>query len=97
MPQKGQIACNPISGDTYEFLETAADTRGERVKLKATIKTIGRAKHDNKRDRNQTGQKNKTWYNNALDVQTCYRCVRRQCWPLAAMAGRPQQTRNLMT
>jgi len=23
---------------------------------------------------------NNTCYNNALDGQTCYRCVRRQCW-----------------
>ena|SRR5690554_6479726 len=41
MPEKGQIMTNPANGDTYEFLETAADTTGERVTLKATICSKG--------------------------------------------------------
>jgi quercetin dioxygenase-like cupin family protein len=41
MPTKGQISTNPINGDTYEFLETAKDTDGQRVSMKATIKSIG--------------------------------------------------------
>lgn len=42
MPTKGQILINPITGDTHEFLETAKDTHGERVTLKATIKSRGK-------------------------------------------------------
>lgn len=41
MPTKGQIVTNPITGDSYEFLETAADTDGQRVTLKATINSKG--------------------------------------------------------
>ncbi len=41
MPTKGQISANPINGDVYEFLETAGSTNGERVILKATIKSKG--------------------------------------------------------
>jgi mannose-6-phosphate isomerase-like protein (cupin superfamily) len=41
MPIKGQIISNPTNGDTYEFLETAMDTSGARVTMKATINTIG--------------------------------------------------------
>jgi quercetin dioxygenase-like cupin family protein len=41
MPTKGQISTNIITGDSYEFLETAKDTTGERVTLKATIKSKG--------------------------------------------------------
>lgn len=41
MPKKGQIITNPISGDSYEFLETAEDTKGVCVAMKATIKTKG--------------------------------------------------------
>lgn len=41
MPIKGQVMTNPINGDSYEFLETARDTNGERVTLKATIKSKG--------------------------------------------------------
>lgn len=41
MPTKGQILINPASGDSYEFIETAKDTNGERVTMKATIKTRG--------------------------------------------------------
>lgn len=41
MPTKGQIVTNPTNGDSYEFLETAKDTHGARVSLKATIKSKG--------------------------------------------------------
>jgi quercetin dioxygenase-like cupin family protein len=41
MATKGQIITNPINGDTYEYVETAKDTNGERVTMKATIKTKG--------------------------------------------------------
>src|SRR5690606_18860419 len=41
MPTKGEITTNPITGDSYEFLETAEDTDGQRVVLKATIKSKG--------------------------------------------------------
>jgi quercetin dioxygenase-like cupin family protein len=41
MPTKGQISLNPQSGDKYEFLETAKDTAGERVTLKAEIHSKG--------------------------------------------------------
>ena len=41
MPTQGQIITNPISGDIYEFLETAKDTQGARVTMKATIKSKG--------------------------------------------------------
>jgi quercetin dioxygenase-like cupin family protein len=41
MPTKGQILTNPVTGDIYEYVETAKDTNGERVTMKATIKTKG--------------------------------------------------------
>ena len=41
MPTKGQTIINPTNGDSYEFLETAKDTNGERVIMKATIKGKG--------------------------------------------------------
>jgi len=41
MPTKGQISRNPTNGDSYEFLETAKDTHGKRVTLKATINSKG--------------------------------------------------------
>ena len=41
MPIKGEKITNPLNGDTYEFLETAKDTAGEKVVLKATIKSKG--------------------------------------------------------
>ena len=41
MPIKGQITTNPINGDSYEFVETAKDTNGEHITLKATIKSKG--------------------------------------------------------
>ena len=42
MPTKGQTITNPTNGDSYEFLETAKDTGGERVTLKAVIKGKGK-------------------------------------------------------
>jgi quercetin dioxygenase-like cupin family protein len=41
MPIKGQTISNPTNGDTYEFLETAADTNGESLKMLATIHSKG--------------------------------------------------------
>ncbi len=41
MPTKGQVITNPLNGDTYEYLETAKDTDGERVTMRATIKSKG--------------------------------------------------------
>lgn len=41
MPVAGQIATNPHTGDSYEFVETAKDTAGHHVTLKATIHSKG--------------------------------------------------------
>lgn len=41
MPEKGQLHTNPITGDFYEFIETAKDTNGKRVSIKATVKAKG--------------------------------------------------------
>lgn len=41
MPTKGNIILNPTNGDSFEFIETAKDTNGERVKVIATIKSQG--------------------------------------------------------
>lgn len=41
MPVKGQVLNNPTNGDSYEFIETAGDTRGARVTFKAIIKSTG--------------------------------------------------------
>lgn len=41
MPSSGQILRNPETGDTYEFLETARDTNGERVAMKITLHSAG--------------------------------------------------------
>lgn len=41
MPAKGQILTNPVTGDVYEFFETAKDTNGERVTMKMTLKSKG--------------------------------------------------------
>jgi quercetin dioxygenase-like cupin family protein len=41
MPTKGQIITNPTNGDSYEFFETARDTNGERVTMKAIINSKG--------------------------------------------------------
>jgi quercetin dioxygenase-like cupin family protein len=42
MPTKGKIMTNPTNGDTYEFVETAKDTNGASVIVKATIKSKGK-------------------------------------------------------
>ncbi|MDP3470224.1 MAG: cupin domain-containing protein [Algoriphagus sp.] len=41
MPTKGQTIINPTNGDSYEFLETAKDSNGERIIMKAVIKSKG--------------------------------------------------------
>ncbi|MBS4060034.1 MAG: cupin domain-containing protein [Bacteroidetes bacterium] len=41
MPTKGQTITNPTNGDSYEFFETARDTNGERVTMKAIINSKG--------------------------------------------------------
>jgi quercetin dioxygenase-like cupin family protein len=41
MPSKGQILTNPIDGNTFEYLQTAKDTQGERVVMKTSIKSKG--------------------------------------------------------
>jgi quercetin dioxygenase-like cupin family protein len=41
MPSKGQAITNPTNGDTYEYIETAKDTNGECVVVRATIKGKG--------------------------------------------------------
>lgn len=41
MPNKGQIITNAATGDMYEYLETSKDTGGQRVVMKATIKSKG--------------------------------------------------------
>ena len=41
MPSKGQKLENPHTGDTYEFLETAADTNGNYIKVMVTLKSKG--------------------------------------------------------
>jgi len=46
MPTKGQILVDKFSGDTFEFLETSADTNGERVTLKVTLKSKGQTVDD---------------------------------------------------
>ena len=34
MPTKGQVLKDNYTGDSFEFIETAADTNGERVTIK---------------------------------------------------------------
>lgn len=41
MPKQGQTITNPTNGDSYEFLETASDSGGARVKMKASIHSKG--------------------------------------------------------
>ena len=41
MPTKGQTIINPTNGDSVEFLETAKDTNGERVTIKAIVNSKG--------------------------------------------------------
>lgn len=42
MPAKNQFIVNPVSGDTFQFMETAKTTFGKKVVLKAMIKTKGK-------------------------------------------------------
>jgi quercetin dioxygenase-like cupin family protein len=42
MATKGQMLSNPLTGDGYEFIETAADTNGGHVSVKATVKSKGK-------------------------------------------------------
>ena len=46
MPTKGQILTDQFTGDTIEFLETSADTHGERVTLKVSLKSKGQTVDD---------------------------------------------------
>ncbi len=46
MPAKGQILIDKRSGDTIEFIETSSDTNGERVTVKVTLKSKGKAVDD---------------------------------------------------
>ena len=46
MPTKGQILTDQFTGDSFEFLETAADTNGARVTLKVSLKSKGRTVDD---------------------------------------------------
>jgi quercetin dioxygenase-like cupin family protein len=46
MPTKGQKLIDRFTGDTIEFLETSADTNGERVTLKVTLKSKGQTVDD---------------------------------------------------
>lgn len=41
MPTKGQILTLPLNGSSYEYIETAADTNGERVVMQGTVYLIG--------------------------------------------------------
>jgi quercetin dioxygenase-like cupin family protein len=42
MPTKGQVITNPKTGDSYEYIETARDTNGARVTMKAAITAKGK-------------------------------------------------------
>ncbi len=46
MPSQGQIIIDQFTGNTIEFLETANDTKGERVTLKISQKTNGQMVDD---------------------------------------------------
>ena len=46
MPGKGQLLTDKFSGDTIEFIETSADTNGERVTLKVTLRRKGQTIDD---------------------------------------------------
>lgn len=41
MPKSGKIITNPFNGNSYEFIDTAEETYGEYVLIKATIKSKG--------------------------------------------------------
>lgn len=42
MSKAGTTLTNPITGDTYEFLETAIETQGKSISIKVTIKGKGK-------------------------------------------------------
>jgi len=42
MATKGQTIANPLTGDSYEFIETTQDTEGECVTMKATLVKKGK-------------------------------------------------------
>lgn len=42
MATSGQVLTNPLTGDTYEFLETAQDSQGKRVSVKMHVRTKGK-------------------------------------------------------
>jgi mannose-6-phosphate isomerase-like protein (cupin superfamily) len=42
MAYAGQIITNPVSGETFEFLQTAADTDGERLAFNLTLTPDGK-------------------------------------------------------
>jgi quercetin dioxygenase-like cupin family protein len=46
MPTKGQILADKFTGDSFEFIETAKDTNGERVTIKVTLASKGRTVDD---------------------------------------------------
>ena len=46
MPNKGQILVDKYTGDSIEFIETAADTGGDRVTLKVHLKSQGKTVDD---------------------------------------------------
>lgn len=46
MPTRGQKITDKFTGDTIEFIETSADTNGERVTLKVTLKSKGQTVDD---------------------------------------------------
>ena len=46
MPTKGQKLIDKFTGDAIEFIETSADTNGERVTLKVTLKSKGQRVDD---------------------------------------------------
>jgi quercetin dioxygenase-like cupin family protein len=41
MPTKGQVLTLPTNGNSYEYIETAKDTNGERVVMRATVYSKG--------------------------------------------------------
>lgn len=46
MPVKGQKLVDKFTGDSFEFLETSADTNGERVTVKVILKSKGQTVDD---------------------------------------------------
>jgi len=46
MPKKGQVLVDESSGNIYEFIETAADTGGERITIRMTLNKKGKVAPD---------------------------------------------------